>query len=144
MPPEGASILGMGIDLVDLKGFRQQLNDPASGFVDQTFTRGERDAAVTAPGQDSAPHLAVRFAAKEALIKAWSIARWGQTPTLSQVDMRHIEVIRDSFGRPNLKLHGAVDWGVRQLTPSDKLRIHLSLTHDGDYASAVVLLERTQ
>ena len=65
----------VGVDLVHVPGFAQQLEDRASGFVDHTFTPRER--------RTRAPHrLAARFAAKEAFIKAWSGSRTHQPPLL--------------------------------------------------------------
>lgn len=119
----------IGVDLVDVPGFADQLADAASGFVDGTFTRGEQRAARGEPHR-----LAARFAAKEAFVKAWSGANWGQPPALAQVDLREIEVIDDGYGRPGLRLHGEVE------RAADGIRAHLSLSHDGPTAIAVVML----
>ena len=100
-------ILGMGIDVVDLGGFRAQLADVASAFVAGTFTPGERDAAASRASGDPARHLAVRFAAKEAFLKALSGPRFGAPPRQRRLDLREIEVISDAWGRPALRLHGA-------------------------------------
>ena len=131
-------ILGVGIDIVDLAGFRAQLEDPASVFVDRTFTAAELRDAQTRPSADPPRHLAVRHAAKEAFIKAWSAARWGQAPQLSSVNPHEIEVICDAYGRPALRLSGAVAAAVTIL---GALRLHLSLSHDGGQATAMVVLE---
>lgn len=134
-------ILGTGVDIVDVVGFETQLEDPASHFVEETFTIRERKTASHRPGQRPGRHLAVRFAAKEAFIKAWSCALWGQPPVLQHVMMCEIEVVSDSFGRPGLQLHGQVAEALQPLGP---LRIHLSLSHDGDMAVAFVVLEKVE
>lgn len=136
-------ILGTGIDIVDLGAFREQLADGASGFVVGTFTAGERADAETRSSGDPARHLAARFAAKEAFVKAWSGARWGQGPPMqdpARTDLREIEVVNDPFGRPTLALHGDV---ARWLAgaPGGTPRIHTSLSHDGGFACAMVVLE---
>jgi len=116
----------VGVDLVNVPSFAQQLEDTASGFVDHTFTPSEQRVR--------APHrLAARFAAKEAFLKAWSGARIHQPPLLGNVDLREIEVVDDGYGRPRLVLHGAVAQAVGTHTTS------VSLSHDGDAAIAVVL-----
>ena len=79
-------------------------------------------------------HLAARFAATEAFIKAWSSSRWGSPPLLRSVDMREIEVIQDPWGRPSLRLHGDV------ARAAGRLDAHLSLSHDGGVAVAFVIL----
>lgn len=135
-------IMGVGIDVVDIANMREQLQDPATQFVELTFTAAEkRDAFERATHSDPALHLGARFAAKEALIKAWSGARWGDTPQLASVDMREIEVTLDQHGRPRLALHGNVAWAMSQLGP---IHTHLSMSHDGGYANAVVVLERAE
>ena len=120
--------MSVGVDLVDVPGFTQQLEDTASGFVDATFTPREQRAG-------DPRRLAARFAAKEAFIKAWSGSRYGQPPLLAAIDMREIEVVDDGYGRPALVLHGAVGQAVGAHTAS------LSLSHDGNAAIAVVVFE---
>ena len=118
----------LGVDLVHVPGFAQQLEDTASAFVEYTFTPRERKAA--------APHrLAARFAAKEAFLKAWSGSRAHQPPLLGSVDLREIEVVDDGYGRPALALHGTLASVVGPCSTS------LSLSHDGDSAIAVVLFQ---
>jgi holo-[acyl-carrier protein] synthase len=121
----------IGVDLVDVGGFAEQLSDTASGFVDGTFTAGEQRVA-----KGDARRLAARFAAKEAFIKAWSGSRWGQPPALAGVDLREIEVIDDGYGRPGIRLHGAVKAAVGDV------ETQLSLSHDGSAAIAFVVLKR--
>jgi holo-[acyl-carrier protein] synthase len=131
------TVLGVGIDLVNVAGFRAQLDDTASGFVAATFTAGERRDAER-PAGDRAERLAARFAAKEALIKAWSGARYGRPPAIATVDLRQVEVVLDGWGRPGLRLHGAVRDGVSALAP--RVESRLSLSHDGGVATAIVTL----
>lgn len=127
---------GLGMDIVALAPFRAQLADVASSFVAGTFTPGERRDARTRPSGDPAMHLAARFAAKEALIKAWSSMHFGRAPRIdpARVDLREVEVVCDAWGRPAIRLHGELG---RQMAG---LEVQVSLTHDGDYAAAVVTL----
>ena len=128
-------IAGLGLDLVDVAAFRVQLADPASAFVAGTFTAAEQAGAPTGPG-DAVLHLAARFAAKEAFVKAWSAARRGHPPAVATLDLREIEVVRDPWGRPGLQVHGQV-----RAAFGAGLRLHLSLSHDGPCAGAVVIVE---
>jgi holo-[acyl-carrier protein] synthase len=135
------SVLGVGIDVVDVAAFRVQLDDPASGFVAATFTAGERRDAER-PAGDRTERLAARFAAKEALVKAWAGARYGRPPAAASVDLRQIEVVLDGWGRPGLRLHGAVRDALADLAPegAGDADPHLSLSHDGGVATAIVVL----
>jgi holo-[acyl-carrier protein] synthase len=139
-------ILGLGLDVVDVATFAEQLADEASGFVAATFRPSERRRHPndTTDSQGRALHLAGRFAAKEAFVKAWSVARRGQPPALApaDLDLRDIEVVDDGFGRPALRLHGPVRNAVAHLAGQAPPTIHLSISHDGGVAAAVVVLEQ--
>lgn len=132
-------ILGMGIDLVDVGRFQTQLDDPASHFTAATFTRSELAYSNSAPSGEPGRHLAVRFAAKEATIKALDHACARAGVHGGNVDLKHIEVLRDELGRPQLQLHGSVAVLASTLGVD---RTWLSLTHDGDQALASVVVER--
>jgi holo-[acyl-carrier protein] synthase len=134
------TVRAVGIDLVDVDGFAAQLGAPGSSFLDRTFTAAERDAARGAAGD--AQHLAARFAAKEAFVKAFSSAIAGQAPVLAEVDWREVEVRTDPWGRPILALHGALAAAVTAtLGP---ITTHVSLTHEPTTAAAVVVLDQPE
>jgi holo-[acyl-carrier protein] synthase len=71
------------------------------------------------------------------VIKAWSGSRFAQKPVLPEGIHRDIEVVTDMWGRPRVRLSGAI---AEHLA---KVIIHVSLTHDGDTAAAVAVLEMT-
>jgi len=146
-------IVGLGHDVVDLALFAPLVEErlapwpeggarsapAASAFVEATFTAEEVRYA-TKDGRGSAvEHLAVRFAAKEATLKALDAAAalWELAP--APVPLRDVEVVRDARGRPTLRLRGAAErlFGALELT-----RALVSLSHDGRVASAVVVVER--
>ncbi len=141
-------ILGVGTDIVDIAAFARQLAEPGSRFSD-VFTGREqrtsraRASAHTRPGAapDMAAHLAARWAAKESFIKAWSAALLGKPPVIAESDVvwAEIEVIQDRWGRPSLSLHGVLARAVEESV--GPVRCHLSLSHDGPVASAVVVME---
>ncbi len=132
-------ILGVGVDLVDVPSFAEQLADEASTFAEATFTPDERAYAARAVSRDPARHLAARFAAKEAALKALDAAsaRAGLTPP--RIALRDLEVLRDDAGRPRLALAGEALALAMQLGVD---RVHVSLSHDGPSAVAFVVLER--
>lgn len=123
-------ILSVGHDVVHLPDFEQQLADPASVFVSHVFRPEERK-------KRQSRSLAARFAAKEAFIKAWSNAIFGQPPVLASIDFRDIEVVQDDWGRTAMRLHGPVREAFTSLGPCS---IHVSLSHDGPIATATVTL----
>lgn len=127
----------IGVDIVHIPGFREQLERPGSRFED-VFT--VRELRVAAQRPDRATHLAGRWAAKEAFIKAWSQALYGRPPVLSPdlVDFREIEIHPDRWGRVAVETQGAVESAVA--TSLGPVATSLSISHDGDYATATCLL----
>ena len=147
-------VLGIGFDLVTVSEFAEQLNRPGTAMLDN-FTPGERrDAATPSSGpqppnppppggganaatrsSEPARHFAARWAAKEAVIKAWSTALFASPPVLGEMIHNQIEVVSDAWGRPGIRLRGDV---AKHLTG---VKIHISLTHDGDMAGAFAVIE---
>lgn len=135
-------VIGTGIDLVDVPGFAEELRRPGTR-AGVAFTPAERNDARNhpsgsgrrSPDQEMAS-LAARWAAKEALIKAWSESLWGSAPVVGEHVHDQIEVIRDAWGRPRVRLHGDTAKRLEGVT------VHVSLSHDGDSAIAMVTLSR--
>lgn len=131
-----SEVLGVGVDLVHVPSFADQLGRPGSRFED-VFTAGERRDCAERP-DGTAPHLAVRWAAKEALVKAWSAMLFGSAPVMGDDALAQVEVVCDAWGRPRLRLHGEV---AKRLAGT---AAHVSLSHDADYATAYVVICSTQ
>jgi holo-[acyl-carrier protein] synthase len=127
------AIVGLGIDVVSIPDFAEQVDRPGTVFA-ETFTPGERRDAAD-KSSSAARHLAARWAAKEAVIKAWSGSRFAQRPVLPQGIHRDIEVVTDMWGRPRVRLSGAIAEHLKNVT------IHVSLTHEANIAAAVAVLE---
>ena len=127
------AIVGVGIDLVSIPDFADQVDRPGTVSA-ETFTPGERRDAADKSSL-AARHLAARWAAKEAVIKAWSGSRFAQRPVLPEGIHRDIEVVTDMWGRPKVRLSGAIAEHLAEVV------IHVSLTHEGDTAAAVAVIE---
>ncbi|WP_394282284.1 holo-ACP synthase [Corynebacterium sp.] len=123
----------VGVDVVHISAFREQLALPGSTF-EAVFTARELRLAATKP--DRAEHLAGRWAAKEAFIKAWSQSIYGRPPLIEpdRVDFAEIDVVADRFGRVAIQLSGH----VAAVAPAAQ---SVSISHDGDYAVAVCLVQ---
>jgi holo-[acyl-carrier protein] synthase len=115
------SILGIGVDVVDLARFAQTLERTPT-MRSRLFTESERELPVES--------LAGRFAAKEALAKAM-----GAPSGLSWQDF---EVVNDAHGAPSFALHGAAP---ERLTALGIVTVHLSISHDTSVATAFVVAE---
>ena len=130
-------MMGIGVDIIQISQFEKQISDRASVFVTGSFTDAEIQYAQKNVSNKPAQHLAVRYAAKEAFVKAWSSLHFGSAPILKNPTLKEIEVLNDVYGRPSIKLHGQL------LELVTGYFINVSLSHDGDYSIATVLLERT-
>ena len=115
-------IIGVGIDVVAVERFGAVLARTPR-MATRLFTDGER-------AQTKVESLAARFAAQEAVAKAL-----GAPGGLRWTDA---EVVTEEGGRPRLALHGGVAEEARAQGIS---AWHLSLSHDGDVATAVVIAE---
>jgi len=99
-------------------------------FLDKVFTPAEQEWC--ANHDRPAERLAVRFAAKEAMMKALGTG-WSRG-----ILFQDIEVDADNRSRPRIRLHRyAAQFAQQQKITS----IHLSLTHEEEYAVAFVVLE---
>ncbi len=123
-------VVGLGSDLVDVRRLAAILARRAERFLERVFTPSERE--LCRRRADSARAFAARFAAKEACMKALGTG-WGQG-----VGFLDVEVVGGAGSPPQLVLRGAAAERARKLGVRG---IHVSLTHDGDYAAAVVVLE---
>ncbi|HWL50862.1 MAG TPA: holo-ACP synthase [Chthoniobacteraceae bacterium] len=122
-------LIGSGIDLVENDRIAGLLERHGERFLQRVFLPGE--IAYCAKMREPAPHYAARFAAKEALSKAFGC---GIGREIGFLDM---EVIRADSGAPSFHLHGgAVGLAERR----GVVRIFLSLSHTEQYAVAQALL----
>jgi holo-[acyl-carrier protein] synthase len=124
-------ICGIGIDLVENGRLEKIIEKWGIKFLNRVFSAGE--IQYCGKHIQSSTHYGARFAAKESFLKALGIGL-GMGVKLSD-----IEVIHDKNGKPFLELHGGAKVQIerREIT-----KIHLSLTHTKQYATAVVLLEK--
>lgn len=123
-------IAGIGTDIVVIDRFQRFIDEGKTTLLQRLFTEQER--AVCDARKGSAAGYAARFAAKEAFLKALGL---GLRDGLSWQDM---EVINDELGKPDLHLSGR----ALEIFSAKRLgTIHLSLSHDGGYAVAMVVLE---
>jgi holo-[acyl-carrier protein] synthase len=120
-------IVSVGIDVVLVERFEAAITRTPL-LTERLFTSAERQ---TISGNPRSPEsLAARFAAKEAVAKAL-----GAPGGLMWHDC---EVVPDSDGRPWLTVSGTVAAAATELGIN---RWHLSLSHDGGIASAMVVAE---
>lgn len=121
-------ILGIGNDIVEVARIKAILSHHHQRFLDRVFTSHEQDYCLKR--KDPALHLAGRFAAKEAIVKALGT---GFSQGLSWLD---IEIRNDSKGKPiaSFSLFAKELFG--------DLTLHISMSHCHQYATAVAIWTR--
>jgi holo-[acyl-carrier protein] synthase len=125
------TMIGVGIDLVDLERVRHLLSNKGEHAMTRFFSDRERQYLATRP--DPTGHAAARIAAKEAVYKAMQ-----SLPGARGIGWREIEVSRDPEGRPAILLHGLA---ARLSDQSGGLTIKISLTHSALSAGAIAVVE---
>lgn len=124
------SVVGVGIDLVDLQRIARMLEDKGDHAMTRLFTADERAYLATRP--DPTGNAAARIAAKEAVYKAMQ-----SLPGARAIGWRDIEVTRDGEGRPAIRLHGLAE---RLAAEIGGVTIQVSLTHSATAAGAVAVV----
>lgn len=119
--------LRVGLDVVDIRRVSESMERFGMRFAQRLFSEEEIAYAHAGEGQ-AAERLAARFAAKEAAIKAFDLAERG-------VGWHDIEVRKLPSGACSLALRGRAAAEAERLGVCE---IALSLSHDGDFAAAVV------
>jgi holo-[acyl-carrier protein] synthase len=119
-------IVGIGVDLVPVDRAAGLVARHGERFLARCFNPGE----VVRPGDPS--HVAGLLAAKEAAFKALGTG-WGEG-----VGWRDVAVAKAESGAPALTLAGAA---AERAAALGAARAHLSISHDGGLAVAVVILE---
>jgi holo-[acyl-carrier protein] synthase len=122
------SVLGIGVDIVEIERFASSVGRSGQAFLDRLFLPAEQ--AYCSPQREPARCFAARFAAKEAVAKALG------TGIGAQLGWRDIEIRRKASGEPFVVLHGTGVETAKRLCVSGIL---LSLSHSEHYAVANAL-----
>lgn len=123
-------ILGTGIDLIEVARIAASFEKFGGRFVNRILLPDE--IAYALQHKNPAPFLAARFAAKEAISKAFG------TGIGAQLGWHDLEIRRKETGEPFVVLHGK---GAALFAARRARQLHLSLTHTENYAAATAVLE---
>ena len=127
--PSGTNVIGVGIDTIEVSRIKDSVERHGEHFLNKIFTSNEQ--AYCNDKSDSAPFYATRFAAKEAMAKAF---RTGMGKDFGWLDS---EIIHGMVGEPFIKL---IQSGQEMLEKVGASKVLVSLTHLSTVASAVVIL----
>lgn len=127
--PEGGIVRGVGTDLIECERIRRVYERQRERFLERVFTGGERDYCLKM--KNPIPHLAARFAAKEAVSKCFT------TGIGEALGWRSIEVIKGSREEPYIRLDARGTVLMEALRCDDIL---ISLAHTENYGIAYAVL----
>ena len=123
-------ILGTGIDIIEVARIAASHEKFGERFLNRILKPAEIAYALS--HKNPAPFLAARFAAKEAISKAFG------TGIGKHLGWQDMEVGRKESGEPFVILHGG---GAQLLKERGARIVHLSLSHTEHYATAMAILE---
>ena len=124
-------ILGVGIDIIEVARIASSYEKFGERFVNRVLHADE--IAYCLSHKNPAPFIAVRFAAKEAISKAFG------TGIGAQLGWQDMEIRRKESGEPFVVLHGK---GKKLFKSRRAKRLLISLSHTVNYATATAVLER--
>jgi len=123
-------IVGTGVDIVEVARFERFIREKNEALLQRIFTPAEQEYCGSK--KNSAQHYAARFAAKEAFVKALGMGiREG-------IGWQDVEVTHDPLDKPLFRFTPVAE---ERLKERNVVRSHLSLSHDGGLAIAMVILE---
>ena len=123
-------ILGIGIDIIEVARVKASYKRFGERFINRVLLADEIAYCLT--HKNPAPFLAARFAAKEAISKAFG------TGIGAQLGWRDMEIRRKESGEPFVVLHGK---GEKLFAARSAKQLLVSLSHAKDYAAATAVLE---
>ncbi len=122
------AVQGLGIDIVEIERFKKAM-EKHPRIIDRLFTKTEQ--AYCLDRKKPYLHFAVRFAAKEAVLKSLETGRNG-------IGWKDVEVHRQNNGAPEVKLHNsAVD--VTSAKGVQQIVLSLSFSHTNAVAAAIAV-----
>lgn len=121
-------VIGIGTDIVDIARVEKAVQ--SSHFRDRVYTAREQEYC-DSRGRQAAASYAARFSGKEAVLKAFGTGLRGGS-------LLDVEILLDELGCPRVRLHGYYE---ELAVKSGVSRIHLSLSHAKEYATAQCVLE---
>ena len=120
-------IYGIGVDTTTIERIERTMTHEA--FMTRVF--GENERAMFEQRRNRAETVAANCAAIEALGKALATG-------LSGFVWSEAEALRGEKGAPDFRFSGAREYFIRE----NNITAHLSLTHEGGFSTAFVLLEQ--
>lgn len=122
-------IYGIGVDCTRIERIQKSMQ--RERFLNKVFTQKEKELFAQRGEKHAAEGAAGCFAAKEAFLKSLGVG-------LGSFDFLDIAALRKQSGAPYFELYGK----AKEFCEQNHLVAHLSITHDGGMAIAMVVMEK--
>jgi len=123
-------VLGIGTDIIEVERIKSSHERFGDRFLNRVLLPSEIEYCLS--HRNPAPFLAARFAAKEAISKAFG------TGIGAQLSWRDMEICRKASGEPYVVLHGA---GEKLMQDRNGRALLITISHTEVYATASAVLE---
>ena len=127
---QNMTIVGHGIDIIDLEDFERLLATSGPHLLARSFT--DQEVSTSGSGLKRAARLAARYAAKEAVLKSLG------TGWVTGISWKDIEVVTSDVGAPSIRVAGQV---ARLAETRGVMHFHVSLSHSRRSVIASVIAE---
>ena len=125
-------ILGIGVDVIQNKRIRSLIKDQK--FISRTF--GQNELKLSKKISNKTNYFAKRFAAKEALAKAFGIG------FRKNLNFKDIEILNDKIGKPYYYKSKKINDIVNKKFKIKKYDLFLSISDEKDYSIAFTILQK--
>ena len=126
---DNGKVVGNGIDIVEIDRIKKAVENGKEGFLRRVFTDNELKYANQ--HKYIYERLAVRFAAKEAVLKAFDSGK------AKFMRLKDVEIFNDENGKPYVEVHG----DTKKLKDKENIdKILISMSHSKEYAIANAIL----
>ena len=120
-------VLGVGIDIIEIDRIKKSIDDLGDQFLNKIYTDIEKEYSLSK--KNKYQHLAARFAAKEAIIKALS------SVTDAGYSWKDMEIFNEPNGMPKVNLYGK----IKEILGDDK-ELKISMSHSDNYVTCFAIL----
>lgn len=122
-------VLGLGIDIIEIGRIKESIDQYGDNFLQKVYTPLEIEYCSTKPNRYQ--HFAARFAAKEAVYKAFN------TSHQEGLSWQDIEITNEPSGMPIVKLNGKLKSFL-----ADNKELKISISHSDNYVTCVALINQ--
>jgi holo-[acyl-carrier protein] synthase len=125
-------VIGIGIDIIEIERIKNSIENYGDQFLKRIYTKTELDYCLSK--NNKYQHLAARFAAKEAIYKAFSTGMEKE-----ELTWQDIEIYNEPNGMPVARLSEKYN---SFLSKGKSLKI--SMSHSRDYVTCVAIIYKNQ